>query len=60
MTLMGRYRNRLIRWWRGLCQQCGGPKVDWARHSSCDVCPLCDLVTIRDNRAIDPIGRKGL
>lgn len=35
--------NRLLRWIRGQCLRCGGPKVDWARHSSCDVCPRCDL-----------------
>jgi hypothetical protein len=27
----------------GRCTHCGSGKVDWARHSSVDVCPRCDL-----------------
>ena len=39
--------NWLYRWWRsifhGECRACHIRRIDWARHSSCMVCPCCGL-----------------
>jgi hypothetical protein len=43
---MAEFKKNILRWYNRRCLKCGAAKVDWVRHSSCDVCPICDLANV--------------